>query len=105
MRAPPDKNKAGVGAPAEMRLHVGPEIITKRHERKQASLEIIGEISRGHSSQLRVAVSQWRGERKIEIRECTRLFDQTFFPVGKPLTLDIDRVPQLIAILSKAVAS
>jgi hypothetical protein len=103
MRAPPEKNKAGVGAPAEMRLQVGPEIISKRHQRKQASLEIVGEISRGHSSQLRVAVSTWHGQRKLELRECTRLFGETFFPAGTPVTIDIDKVPQLIALLSKAV--
>jgi hypothetical protein len=55
------------------------------------------------SSQLRVAISEWRGERKLELRECTRLFGETFFTAGTRLTIDIGKVPELIRLLSKAV--
>ena len=70
--------------------------------RKQAST-VIGSIPKSHASQLRVAVSEWRGQRKVEFRECTKIIGEVFYPVGVPLTLEIDKVPQLIALLNKAI--
>jgi hypothetical protein len=75
----------------------------KRPAGRAQALTVIGSITKSNSSQLRISISTWRGERKLELRECTRVFGKTFFPAGAPLTMDLDRVPELIALLSKAV--
>jgi hypothetical protein len=69
------------------------------------ALSVISTIPKSNASQLRISISTWRDERKLELRECTRLFGETFFPAGAPLTIDLDRVPQFIALLSMAVRS
>jgi hypothetical protein len=73
-----------------------------RRPRAQA-LTIIGAIEKSHTSRLRIAISEWRGERKLELHETTRLMGETFFPVGAPITLSIDKVLELIELLRKAV--
>jgi hypothetical protein len=68
---------------------------------QRAALSVVGEIPKADCSQLRVAISEWRGERKIELRECSRVFGSIFFPTGVPVTIPIDKLPELIALLQK----
>jgi 4-hydroxy-3-methylbut-2-enyl diphosphate reductase IspH len=74
----------------------------KRAGGRAQALAVIGSIPKSSSSQLRVAVSEWRGERKLEIRETTRIVGETFFPAGAGITLDLDKVPELIELLRRA---
>jgi Transcriptional Coactivator p15 (PC4) len=76
---------------------------SKRPGGRAQALAVIGSIPKSSSSQLRVAVSEWHGSRKIELRETTRVFGETYFPAGAGITLDLDKVPELIRVLSKAV--
>jgi hypothetical protein len=69
--------------------------------RKQA-LVVIGEISKGDCCGLRVAVSEWRGDHKVEIAETTKIVGDVYFP-GRPVCIDIDHMCQLIALLQKVV--
>jgi hypothetical protein len=104
MRPPENKLAAEVPPPAaEMGIHNRPKIISKPGQRKQA-LEIIGAVDQGNCSQVRVGVSHWRGDHKVELRTCTRVFGGIFFPAGPPVTIDPDKVDQLIDLLRKAVA-
>jgi hypothetical protein len=77
--------------------------ISKRAGARAQALTVIGSIPKSSSSQLRVAVSDWRGERKLEIREATRIVGETYFPAGAGLTLNLDKAPELIALLTKAM--
>jgi hypothetical protein len=67
------------------------------------ALTIIGAVPKSHTSRLRIAISEWRGERKLELHETTRVMGETYFPSGAPLTIAIDKVPELIELLRKAV--
>jgi hypothetical protein len=60
-------------------------------------------VPKGHTSHLRVAVSEWRGEHKLELHECTRVVGEVVFPSRTPITLNIDKIGQLIELLQKAV--
>jgi len=73
-----------------------------RRTRAQA-LTVIGAIEKSHTSRLRIAISEWRGERKLELHETTRIVGETYFPSGAPLTITIDKVPDLIELLRKVV--
>jgi hypothetical protein len=107
MRAPPDKDQSpALATPGSLEdAHAG-RLNTPRNKsprgRAQA-LTVIGSVPKSHTSQLRVSVSEWRGERKLELHETTRVMGEAFFPAGTPVTLSIDKVPELIELLCKAV--
>jgi hypothetical protein len=66
---------------------------TDRHARqpdKRAALQTIGAIQKGHSSQLRVLISEWRGQRKVELRDYTAVIADVYFAGGAGVTLDIE---------------
>jgi hypothetical protein len=57
-------------------------------------------IPKGTTSRLEVSVKEWRGVRSLEIREATAIMaGSTFLPSGVPVTLPLDKIPELIAAL------
>jgi hypothetical protein len=105
MRTPPENANGALarGAAAKVEKTTFRDLpTTASTKRKQAHLVVLGSIPKSNSSQLRVAISEWRSERKIELRETTLLLGSTYFPAGVGVTLDIDRVPLLIDLLQKA---
>jgi hypothetical protein len=107
MRTPPEKANGALarGAAAKVEKATFRDLPTTASAKRAQVLTVLGSIKKSNASQLRISISTWRDERKLELRECTRLFGETFFPAGAPLTIDLDRVPQFIALLSMAVRS
>jgi hypothetical protein len=105
---PPTYGAKGAAAATASALQNCPVITSDKQTSKRAggraqALAVIGSIPKSHSVQLRVAVSEWRGEKRLELREATRVVGDVYFPAGAGITLDINLLPELIAILSKAV--
>jgi hypothetical protein len=68
----------------------------------ERAITTIGSIQKSHSCQLRVSVSTWREQTKVEISDFSAVIPGTFFQAGNGITLDINLLPELVAILSKA---
>ena len=64
----------------------------------------IATISKSRSSQLRVSISEWRGQRRAEIREATALIPTVFFPTSAGVSIDVRQLPALIKGLQSASA-
>ena len=55
-----------------------------------------------HSAQLRVLVTEWRGQRKIELADFPRVISGVYFQASSGVSLDIKKLPELSDML-KAV--
>jgi hypothetical protein len=75
-----------------------------RPSRSGPSTTIIATIDKSRSSQLRVSITQWRGQRKIELRELTAVIPGTFFPTSAGVTAPIECLPDLVAAMQAAEA-
>ena len=64
---------------------------------------VVATIDTSRSSQLRIAISQWRAKRRVEVREATAVIPGIFFPTRAGVMLDIEQLPALIEALRKAV--
>jgi hypothetical protein len=94
--APPTGN-----APQSLATTNGQQTFKRTGGRGQA-LTVVGAIGKGNGAQLRVGVSRWRDQVKVELRECSLLMAELHFPVGTRVTLDIEGIPQLIRLLELA---
>jgi hypothetical protein len=70
---------------------------------KRPSLEITGEIQKSYSSRLRISLSSWRGKHNIELRECSSVIGDIYFPTSSGVTLEISKLPELIEVLKVAL--
>jgi hypothetical protein len=61
---------------------------------------VVGTVGKTHSSQVRVSIATWRGQRKVELHECTAIVDGVFFPVGGGVKVNVEQFPELLAILN-----
>ncbi|GEM_PF-1273214 len=62
-------------------------------------------IDRSASVQVRVTLLTWRGEHKISVREYTPgPISGTWWASDKGVTLDVDKLPELIAAMRNAEA-
>jgi hypothetical protein len=62
-------------------------------------------IHKNASTQIRVVISAWRGQHRLEIREFSPgPVNGTWWPNSKGVTLDIAKLPQLLQGLRKAEA-
>jgi hypothetical protein len=61
--------------------------------------ELIAEIDKSHSSRLRISLTEWHGERKVEIRECSATIPGIYFPTSAGVTIPLEKLPELIAAL------
>jgi hypothetical protein len=63
---------------------------------------VIATIDKGRSSQLRVGITSWRGQNKLELREATATVPGVYMPTPNGVTLDLDRLPELLDALHAA---
>ena len=71
--------------------------------KRQQSVNI-ATIDKTHACQLRVSLSTWRRRTKIELADFTAVISGIFFQSGSGITLDIERLPELIVALQTAEA-
>jgi len=68
--------------------------------RQQDALAV---ITKSGTAQVRIFVTEWRGQRKIEIREYTAVIPRTYFQSGGGITLPLDKADELVAAIRRAV--
>src|SRR5262245_37326690 len=78
--------------------------IVRRTSANDRALTAIAVIEKSRSSQLRVAISSWRGPHKVEIREATVTIPGVYMPTPSGVSLDVDRLHELINALQFAEA-
>lgn len=59
-------------------------------------------VGKSATAQLRVSLVTWRGITKLELRELTAIIAGTFFPAGTPVTVPVEKLPELIEALQDA---
>jgi hypothetical protein len=105
MRAPPNVERAPLadgGALNQENSRLAGATVrdnTRSHPRSQVAV-----IAKSVSAQLRVSLTSWRGQHKLEIREATAAIPGCFFPTPNGVTLDLGKIPELIAALQAAEA-
>jgi hypothetical protein len=80
----------------------GGQIGSEFNSRRGAAQELVAAIDTGHAIQLRIFISRWRYNTKLEIRPYSATVPQVFMPCGPGVSLPPERVPDLIEAL-KAV--
>lgn len=78
---------------------MGAPMSATRSSRASAQ-RLVATIDTGTASQVRVHLSTWRGETKLEIKPYTKTV--VFMPAGAGVTLPLEKLDELIAAL-KAV--
>jgi len=74
----------------------------KKRRSRSAAQVYAKSISKGHATELRVLLTEWRNQRKIELRDYTAIIPGCYFPAGAGVTLPLDKLDELIEAL-KAV--
>lgn len=100
MQLPPDSRKARAGVPdlgVACVADAGGKQLPPRANARHAAQELIATIGTGHSSQIRVHLSRWREQSKVEIREATATIPGIFMPTPNGINLDIAKLDELIA--------
>ncbi|MGO8842041.1 MAG: hypothetical protein ACLQF1_13210 [Methyloceanibacter sp.] len=65
---------------------------------------VVASITKGPVTELRVLLTTWHGSHKVELRDYTATIPHIFFPTSAGVTLDVEKLPELIATLRKAEA-
>jgi hypothetical protein len=79
------------------------EIISPSIRRcRSAAQVLVKSISKGHATELRVLLTEWRNQRKVELRDYTAIIPGCYFPAGAGVTLPLDKLDELVDAL-KAV--
>ena len=99
---PPKENGGLGGTPA-----VESELKIKRSLSYTKSLSdskpfTVAVVPKGPASELRVQLTTWRGQHRVEIREATATIPGIFFPTGTAIMLDVRKLPELIEAMGKA---
>jgi hypothetical protein len=88
--------KNALGCPAGRKTSKG-----KSRAAQRSSLETVAEIEKSRSAKVRISISNWRGEAKIEIRETSSVIPGIYFPTSSGVTIPFEKLPELIeAILA-----
>ena len=108
MQAPPHKRNAvkpgwGDGVPRDDRKSACAKSL-QRNARSAQALVTVAEITKSYSSRVRVSLSTWKGEHKVELRDLTATIPGCFFPTRDGVTLDVARLHELIAALQRSEA-
>jgi len=109
MQAPPENaNGACQGAAAIKTSHnrtdtLAPSFDSRQGLRANSPDVFTAIVEKGDSCQVRVTVSKWRGQGKVSVREFTPgAISNTWWPTAKGATIDVDKLPELIAALQRA---
>jgi len=60
----------------------------------------VATITKSHSCQLRVSISTWRGQTKVEIADLTSVIPSIYFQAGAGVTIPIEKLDDLIGALA-----
>jgi hypothetical protein len=71
---------------------------------KARPTQLVAIIEKSRSTQLRVMLTSWRGDHRIEIREATVLISGSYFATASGITIGIENLGELIAALQAAEA-
>jgi len=71
----------------------------------QAPKATVAEIELSHCCRLRIALVEWRGARKLELRIATAQIPNVFVPTSDGFSLPIEKLAELIKALQKANAA
>jgi hypothetical protein len=74
------------------------------HPTRRSNQVLIGSLDKSPSCRLRVSLSTWRGQTKVELKPCSATIPGVPMPCGPGIALPLDRLPQLINALRKAEA-
>ena len=61
-----------------------------------ADQRLIAMIDKTHSCQLRVSLSSWRDEHKIELADFTSVIPGIYFQAGPGISLDVEKLSELL---------
>jgi hypothetical protein len=104
MRSPHSKRLAAAATasgPRKSDLLAGEISPSVRQSRSTAKF-YVRSISKDQTTELRVLLTEWRGQRKVELRDYTAVIPGCYFPAGAGVTLPLDKLDELIDAL-KAV--
>jgi hypothetical protein len=101
--APPNRKAQAVDLGLEVSaLATNAECDPRSKRRRTSDQALIAIISKGHAAELRVSLTTWRGQHKIELQECAATIPGMFWPTRAKVTVDLERLPELIASLQAA---
>ena len=84
------------GGAAEAIKKFKPNSNSKSHRVSQ-----VAAIETGHSAQVRVHLTTWRDQSKLELKPYSATVPQIFMPCGAGVTIPIEQIPELLkAILA-----
>ena len=72
--------------------------------KKPTAVDTVATISKSRSSEIRVQLTTWRGDHKIELREATATIPGVYMPTPHAVTLDITLLPELMKAIAAAEA-
>ena len=100
MRAPENANAARARGGAAGRRSGGSEL--NPNPSRRADQALIAAIDKSHSCQLRVSISTWRGQTKVELADFTAVVSGIYFQAGAGVSLDIEKLPELLKAIATA---
>jgi hypothetical protein len=65
----------------------------------------IGTIKKNSREEIRVSLEVWHGRRIVNARVYFRAEDGLMYPSRKGLALSVDRLPELLAVLTEAMGA
>jgi hypothetical protein len=100
MTAPPGQHKArAANAGSAEKTKVDAPTSSKTVRPAQ---QVIATINKSRSCELRVSLTSWRGDNKVELRDAVATIPGIFFPTGAGVTLPLDKLSELLTALCKA---
>ena len=104
MRSPHRKRPAAAAtASGSRKLDLLASEISPSIRRARSAAQVhVQSISKGHAAELRVLLTEWRNQRKVELRDYTAIIPGCYFPAGAGVTLPIDKLDDLIDALNAA---
>jgi hypothetical protein len=76
----------------------------KNFQQKSKAPAIIATIELGHATRLRISLSTWCGSHRLELRLATAQIQNVYVPTSDGFSIDVAKLPELIAALRKAEA-
>ncbi len=64
---------------------------------------VVGQITKNKREVIKVTLEEWHGRRIVNVRVYFRAEDGEMRPSRKGLALSVDRLPDLVAVLTEAI--
>ena len=103
MRPPPESRNAGLapGVGMERQPKSGSHLSSLS---RRAAQQLVATISTGHASQVRLHLSTWREQTKLDLKPYSATVPQCFMPCGPGISIDIEQLPELLKAIVAAEA-